>query len=582
MAGDLLTPDPKRLVAIDRLEMPPTPPGVIQSTGYSAALSSDQQTISDTIAQVYRGTSVVRHSPLPPSANAAANAAANSSAIQIVSQIPTPTTTGGGITSAGLIMPPQYGVAGSPITPPSGTEIVTWNLETPGNALGVPLASASVGGTWDTSAATGGLGSVASVTGTPSSAGESALFFVVTAGSTQPSAPVPSGGGWSAIDNSAAAYSIYTQSGLPAGSFTASAPITSNTWSGLLAFFGGGPFALVQKNAITSGGFSGQPTGSAKFSHAFTSNITAGNIIYVLLEVGSAGSNPLASISATDTRGTVYSPIGGIPVGGGGGDFAQISVFAGIALTSGSCTVTVTLNLTPVGTTIGATAIVAYEVSGPSVVSALPRFVPVDTILGAVNLNAQGPGGVEGILPLFNGGTSADLSATGGTSQVLTQSSVGGVIAVRQLDYPDLTGTVAAPTYLTRTTAAAGLVAELATQNLTAQAANKALTTLYANALAGLYRVSVYIIISQAATISSTLPDTQIVYVDRDSGATITVAATATSAGNTTSTFMTATVVINPTFNSTIQFAIGQSVSYASAGATPMQFAYRARLEYLG
>ena len=91
--ADLLTPDPKRLVAVDRLEMPPTPPGVIQSTGYSAALSSDQQTISDTIAQVYRGTSVVRHSPLPVQASAAAGAAANSAAKVIVENAASTTVT---------------------------------------------------------------------------------------------------------------------------------------------------------------------------------------------------------------------------------------------------------------------------------------------------------------------------------------------------------------------------------------------------------------------------------------------------------------------------------------------------------
>lgn len=91
--ADLLTPDPHRLVAIDRPELPPTMPGVIQSSGYSAALSPDQQTISDVVAQVYRGTSVVRHSPLPPQASAAVGAAANSAAKTIVEENTTGNTT---------------------------------------------------------------------------------------------------------------------------------------------------------------------------------------------------------------------------------------------------------------------------------------------------------------------------------------------------------------------------------------------------------------------------------------------------------------------------------------------------------
>ena len=37
-----------------------------------------------------------------------------------------------------------------------------------------------------------------------------------------------------------------------------------------------------------------------------------------------------------------------------------------------------------------------------------------------------------------DGGTGADLSATGGTSQVLVQETVGGDVAVRQLDAGDL------------------------------------------------------------------------------------------------------------------------------------------------
>lgn len=46
-----------------------------------------------------------------------------------------------------------------------------------------------------------------------------------------------------------------------------------------------------------------------------------------------------------------------------------------------------------------------------------------------------------GSVPLVQGGTASDLSATGGTSQVLKQSSVGAPITVGQLSFSDISGT---------------------------------------------------------------------------------------------------------------------------------------------
>src|SRR5262249_38210759 len=47
----------------------------------------------------------------------------------------------------------------------------------------------------------------------------------------------------------------------------------------------------------------------------------------------------------------------------------------------------------------------------------------------------------SGQLALAQGGTGADLSATGGTSQVLKQTSVGGAVSVAQLAFTDISGT---------------------------------------------------------------------------------------------------------------------------------------------
>lgn len=53
--------------------------------------------------------------------------------------------------------------------------------------------------------------------------------------------------------------------------------------------------------------------------------------------------------------------------------------------------------------------------------------------------------GWAGLLALDRGGTDADLSATGGASQVLKQTTVGGAISVAQLSYSDISGSVPAP-----------------------------------------------------------------------------------------------------------------------------------------
>jgi hypothetical protein len=47
-----------------------------------------------------------------------------------------------------------------------------------------------------------------------------------------------------------------------------------------------------------------------------------------------------------------------------------------------------------------------------------------------------------GQLALARGGTNADLSATGGASQVLKQTSVGGAVTVAQLAFTDISGTL--------------------------------------------------------------------------------------------------------------------------------------------
>jgi len=133
-------------------------------------------------------------------------------------------------------------------------------------------------------------------------------------------------------------------------------------------------------------------------------------------------------------------------------------------------------------------------------------------------------------------------------------------------------------------TVANGIPSIYGQANLTAQGANVAATTLYAVPASGtgIYEITVYIVVSQPGTNSSTLPDSRLIYTDQDSSATITVNATASSTGNTTSTFQQFTFVVNAKASTNIQYDIGQVTPYATSGATSMQFAYRARAKYLG
>ncbi len=180
-------------------------------------------------------------------------------------------------------------------------------------------------------------------------------------------------------------------------------------------------------------------------------------------------------------------------------------------------------------------------------------------------------GDLTGIVTLAHGGTGVDLSATGGAHQVLRQSSVGANVTVSQLAFSDLSGSVTPAQFVS------------GSANLTTQTANIAATTLLATGTnAGLYVITVYMIVSQAATSSSTLPDSRLIWTDQDSGATITAPVTPGLSTNTTSTFAQATFIVNAKASTNIQFDVGQITAYASSGATPMQFSYRARAVYLG
>lgn len=203
---------------------------------------------------------------------------------------------------------------------------------------------------------------------------------------------------------------------------------------------------------------------------------------------------------------------------------------------------------------------------------------------------------INQIVEVINSGAAgAVLSVFGRIGAVVAQTgdyTVAQVTGAAPLASPALTGIPTAPTAApgTNTTQlattafvqAAGFPAFVTPVNRTAQVANVAAANLLAVTVAGIYLVTVDLIVSQAASVSSTLPDSRIIYTDQDSGATITVPVTSGLTGNTTSTFAQATFVVNAKAGTNIQYDIGQVTPYASAGGTPMQFVYRARAVQLG
>lgn len=123
--------------------------------------------------------------------------------------------------------------------------------------------------------------------------------------------------------------------------------------------------------------------------------------------------------------------------------------------------------------------------------------------------------------------------------------------------------------------------------DLTAQSAAKTATTIFTPSSTGLYRISVYLQITTAASTSSVLGGASgvvVSYTDGDGSVaqTDTVALmnpsggiAITSAVNTTATNLNGTMVINAKTGIAIQYAIG----YTSVGVTPMQYAAHLKVE---
>jgi hypothetical protein len=138
-----------------------------------------------------------------------------------------------------------------------------------------------------------------------------------------------------------------------------------------------------------------------------------------------------------------------------------------------------------------------------------------------------------------------------------------------------------------------GVPAEYAAVDLTAQGGNIGNTPAYALPAsgAGLYRVSIYGVITRPATTSSTLPTACVLWTDRDSGGgtlqqIFNVTASGMSNGsNTLTTSESGTITVNAKAGTSINYAFGNACTggsaYATSGATTMQYAAHIKVEAL-
>lgn len=181
-------------------------------------------------------------------------------------------------------------------------------------------------------------------------------------------------------------------------------------------------------------------------------------------------------------------------------------------------------------------------------------------------------------------GTNMQMQSTSGIAPSTISSTCTGT---------DLTGTLPGCTVQ----AVGGFLVPLlvARIDLTAQAANVGSTLLYAipSTGAGRYRVSCYMVVTQAATNSSTLPNCGFGWTDKDTGTVIgatSAVLTATSANNTvgnTNSTSSQPHNSNNANSAIVQAAASSNLNYsanayASNGVTPMQYALHITAEYLG
>lgn len=562
---------------------------------------------------------VYRLMPATIAGNPAQNAAVQSVAAQ---------SGGGGILklNLALVMPSEFGVTGSPITKTPGEFDVTWEPEDQGTVFSGPPEGAvgfdaSFTGSGDSGAVPPAGGSVAAIVGgEPSADTEFAMYIGDFVGGSGAQSMVDAAN-WTTIPFTGGVlpgnFPAFTQQ-IPSGSTSVTAAVNYasggfvETWTGALLYFGGLVPSFIQgANANTD------PTGLAS---AVLASPAAGNALLVIVRTSTTIASGSVSVSVTDTQNLTQASLAS--------SFKSFNVTVGaglqqdIFLLTGAANSAETVNVQISGAAAGASAnVIVVEMTPPVAVPARPRFrllPPPDLSKGT------------GVVSNANGGTGANLSATGGASQVLKQATTGAVITVGVLAASDLSNgtvgtgshvmlattvtgsgtigvlgtspTLATPTWTGLATGATlsmsgkftkynninivsnGVPAEYATVDTTNATANVAATTAYAVPAGGqgMYRISYYLIVNRVATTSSALPDIQFTWTDPDNSTLQTVSfVSATPTTNTLTTRFSGDLIVFAKLSTNIQYQTGANTAYASVGGTTMQYSIRIKVEAL-
>lgn len=239
-------------------------------------------------------------------------------------------------------------------------------------------------------------------------------------------------------------------------------------------------------------------------------------------------------------------------------------------------------------------------------VSPIAGSIGIDFQSNAKNNFIHG-GFVSGYITAINfGGTSnfndihiaEDLDSGGGGAQdVVFGSGTTNNEVTRTSDIGAIVFTDSGNGNCVHNTGSQCVVKRVDTTGLGADVGSTTLYTVPANTgiinLGGMYRVSCYAVVTRQATTTSTLPNIQIQWTDSDSNTlTSFINCTANSTGTANpavgfsslnGTGVAAGVGDNPTINVGANGTINyKTVSYATSGATSMQFALHIKVEYLG
>jgi hypothetical protein len=427
-----LTPDREKLQPVLREKSQPVMVPETLVTGYNAALSSDQQTQTDVIGQVYRGTApIVRLAPLPASGSATGNAAANSSA-QVISQ--------GSVASGiaiNLSMPGEFTVGGTPAGA-TGTFKVAW---APEDALEVFCAPSTAYPFQAATSLSGDSGTASTANIVPGTVPMLAIQAVSTSGAT-----VSPGPGWSAWPSTAPnipnvpLFAQVTPSTFP---IAGNAPFTpAGFWSAgvLLLAFNKTLLTAPVQSTNSSGGWTGN---EGPYS---LSGTTAGNTILVVINFTLTAGVGGISVSVSDGVNAYSHPVSTSSPNPSANTGTQVDMFVAQGIAGGS--ISLAVHGSPGTGNASSYEIYILEISGCPSGPGVPSFkLLTGAYIPPINLATGGNGGVTGDLPFaqVSGVPAFPVTKTAVTSEWLNSyDSTTGAFTQTQPSFTDISGVAAA------------------------------------------------------------------------------------------------------------------------------------------